>query len=407
MKAVAFFFLMLFSRLSYGATELQLYWLSTCPHCHEQIEDVKRLQNLYPELQTSIFQLDGNENHVEQLRNLSKVYQIPFGSVPVSFVGNRAWVGFSQQTSIEIENEIKECLSKDLDCRINTGSLAPKKDFKIQIPIIGEYDLSKSSLIFSTILIALIDGFNPCSLWVLSLLMTMIVGQKSRKKIFIIGFSFLLTTAVVYGVFMAGIVSSLMYLNHLFWIKIAVASMALLFAVVNIKDYFGYKKGISFTIPKKFQPAIYRNLRQLAHSEQSILVLIGFTILIAGGIAIVEFPCTAGFPIIWGQLILQSNVVGAQYFSLLMLYILFYLIDELLIFFVIVTTLKVSQLQEKHGRFLKLVSGMIMLGMSIALVFFPQIMENILTSFSLVLIAVTASFIIHTFYQRLVSRQSK
>jgi hypothetical protein len=176
--------------------------------------------------------------------------------------------------------------------------------------------------------------------------------------------------------------------------------MALIFAIVNIKDYFWYKKGISFTIPKKFQPGIYRKLRQLAHSEQSSIFLIGFTILIAGGIAIIEFPCTAGFPIIWGQLILHSNIVGAQYLSLLMLYVLFYLVDELLIFIVIVSTLKATQLQEKHGRFLKLVSGMIMLGMSIALVFMPQIMDNASTSFLLFFLAIVSSSIIHRFYKQ-------
>ncbi len=93
-------------------------------------------------------------------------------------------------------------------------------------------------------------------------------------------------------------------------------------------------------------------------------------------------------------------MVGTQYFSLLTLYILAYLIDELLIFLIIVATLNVSQLQEKHGRFLKLVSGMIMLSMSISLVFAPHIMDNVLTSFSFFLIATALSLLIHKMYKR-------
>lgn len=397
-KKILFLFL-LFSWVSYATTEMRLYWISTCPHCHEQLKDVKRLQLLYPELKVFTYKLDDNQKYIKELQDLSQTYQFQFGSMPVSFVGNRVWVGFTSQIGEEIEEKIKKCLSLDIDCKINTGTRLVKDRFKIKIPFIGDYDLTHGSLIMSTILIALVDGLNPCSLWVLSLLMTMIVGTNTRKKILVIGLSFLLTTALVYGLFMAGIVSTIQYLNHLNWIKSGVALLALIFSMVNIKDYFWYKKGISFTIPNKFQILIYKNLRKVAHSKQSVFFIICFTVFIAGGIAFVEFPCTAGFPVIWGQLILYYKVSGTQFVSLLLLYILFYLLDELLIFVVIVVTLNISQLQEKHGRFLKLLSGIVMLFLALALVIVPQIMENIVTSFALVLIAVIISIVIHKVYQ--------
>lgn len=397
-KKILFLFL-LFSWVSYATTEMRLYWISTCPHCHEQLKDVKRLQLLYPELKVFTYKLDDNQKYIKELQDLSQTYQFQFGSMPVSFVGNQVWVGFTSQIGEEIEEKIKKCLSLDIDCKINTGTRLVKDRFKIKIPFIGDYDLTHGSLIMSTILIALVDGLNPCSLWVLSLLMTMIVGTNTRKKILVIGLSFLLTTALVYGLFMAGIVSTIQYLNHLNWIKSGVALLALIFSMVNIKDYFWYKKGISFTIPNKFQILIYKNLRKVAHSKQSVFFIICFTVFIAGGIAFVEFPCTAGFPVIWGQLILYYKVSGTQFVSLLLLYILFYLLDELLIFVVIVVTLNISQLQEKHGRFLKLLSGIVMLFLALALVIVPQIMENIVTSFALVLIAVIISIVIHKVYQ--------
>jgi glutaredoxin len=182
MKTLVAFILLLITSLSFATTELHLYWVSTCPHCHEQIKDVNRLQALYPELKVSTFQLDDNKKNLEQLLNLSKVYQFQFGPVPVSIVGTQAWVGFDQLTSLEVENKLNDCLSKDLDCQIKTGTQVLKKDFKIQIPLLGEYDLDKNSLIISTILIGLIDGFNPCSLWVMSLLMTMIVLGKNESN---------------------------------------------------------------------------------------------------------------------------------------------------------------------------------------------------------------------------------
>jgi cytochrome c biogenesis protein CcdA/glutaredoxin len=400
MRAVLLLTLFFVSCLTHATTEIQLYWLSSCPHCHEQLRDVERLQGLYPDLQVLTFQLDRHDENVQRLRAQSEAYKIPFGTVPVSFVGNQAWVGFGPQTKSEIEAKIQQCIRQNLDCRVNVGPRSNGPRLKIDVPLLGEYNLTQHSLIFSTILIGVIDGFNPCSLWVLSLLMTMIVGTNSRKRIFIIGFCFLLTTAIIYGVFMAGIVSVLQYLDHLKGVRIFVAGMALMFALVNIKDYFWYKKGLSFTIPKKFQPAIYRNLRSVAFSNRSTILLIGFTILIAAGIAIIEFPCTAGFPVIWGQLILHNNVEGSHYLSLLVLYIFFYLIDEFVIFGVVVSTLKASQLTEKHGRFLKLISGIIMLFMAIALIFAPQVMDNILSGLLLFITATFSSLLLHKISQR-------
>jgi cytochrome c biogenesis protein CcdA/glutaredoxin len=400
MRSVLLLTLIFFSCLAQAKTEIQLYWLSSCPHCHEQLRDLDRLQGGYPDLEVLTFQLDRNDENLQRLRALSEAYKIPFGTVPVSFVGNQAWVGFGPQTKAEIEAKIEQCLRENLDCRVNAGPRSTESKLKINVPLLGEYNLTQHSLILSTILIGVIDGFNPCSLWVLSLLMTMIVGTNSRKRIFIIGFSFLLTTAIIYGFFMAGIVSVLQYLDHLRGVRIIVAGMALMFALVNIKDYFWYKKGLSFTIPKKFQPAIYRNLRSVAFSNHSTILLIGFTVLIAAGIAIIEFPCTAGFPVIWGQLILHNKVGGAHYVSLLVLYIFFYLLDELIIFGVVVSTLKASQLTEKHGRMLKLISGMIMLFMAIALLFAPQVMDNILSGLLLFIMATLFSLLIHKISQR-------
>lgn len=85
----------------------------------------------------------------------------------------------------------------------------------------------------------------------------------------------------------------------------------------------------------------------------------GFIIKI-NGVAIIEMPCTAGFPVIWAQLLTRQNISGEYYLLLLLTYVLVYLIDELILFFLLVYSLQGRFLQESHGRGLKLVSGLIM-----------------------------------------------
>jgi len=118
----------------------------------------------------------------------------------------------------------------------------------LEIPILGKLNLDSKSPIITTILIALVDGFNPCSLWVLTMLLALTLHTGSRKKVFAIGIIFLIVTAVIYALFIAGLFSILKITSAMGWIRILVAMIALFFALVNIKDYFWYKEGISFTI---------------------------------------------------------------------------------------------------------------------------------------------------------------
>jgi hypothetical protein len=57
----------------------------------------------------------------------------------------------------------------------------------IMLPLIGAIDLSRQSLLVSTLLISFVDGFNPCSIWVLTMLLAITLHSGSRKKIIIVG----------------------------------------------------------------------------------------------------------------------------------------------------------------------------------------------------------------------------
>lgn len=145
----------------------------------------------------------------------------------------------------------------------------------------------------------------------------------------------------------------------------------------NIKDYFWYKKGLSFTVSDKSKPKIYENIRNIMKGQNSIWAIILSTAIMALGIVVVEFPCTAGFPVIWTSIIARHNLQTTEFAALFFLYLVVYLLDELLVFGTVAITLKVSRFEEKNGRTLKLIGGMIMLALAVCLIFFPEIMNNI------------------------------
>lgn len=258
----------------------------------------------------------------------------------------------------------------------------------ITLPVVGEVDLREMSILLSTILIALVDGFNPCSLWVLIVLIGL-VSHAGRRKVVVVGLTFLLVTATIYGLFIAGLLSIFHYVAHLDAIRYGIAAFAIGFAVVSIKDYFAFGRWISFTIPAEKRPEIVNRARNAIRTEGMVSTVL-VTGVFAGGIALIELPCTAGFPLIWSNLVVATDPSTAAYVSLLLVYILAYLSIEVLIFVTAIGTLYKFEYTEANAQLLKLFSGvlMLLLGSSIALT--PDILE----SFSLILGVVIASILL-------------
>ena len=262
-----------------------------------------------------------------------------------------------------------------------------------------EINTSDMPLLFSTFIIAFIDGFNPCSLWVLTLLLGIVVLTKDRKKILTIGLTYLTVAALAYGAFILGMINVFAYLGYLFWIRIIVALIAITFAIVNIKDFFYFKKGISFTISDKYKPKIFSKVRDIMNPKNNFRSTVLGSAVMALGITLVELPCTAGFPMIWSNIINAADVSGTTFVSLFSVYILTYFSVELVIFLTVVFTLKVSKFEEKHGRLLKLIGGVIMLALALVLVFNPDLLNNLTATIVLFGGAILTSLLVAHIYE--------
>ncbi|HPC05890.1 MAG TPA: hypothetical protein PLI60_04145, partial [Anaerolineaceae bacterium] len=153
-------------------------------------------------------------------------------------------------------------------------------------------------------------------------------------------------------------------------------------------------EGVSLTIADEKKPGIYQRMQAVMHASHSWWGLVGATIVLAAGVSLVEFSCTAGFPVLWTNLLTAQNVSLAVFFGLLLIYMLIYQFDELVIFFAAVTTLRASRLEERHGRILKLVSGVFMLTLSLVMLINPALMNNLVTTLLIFAIAVIASLLV-------------
>ena len=358
------------------------YKCDQCKNIENYLEDLNEEHNIEIDLYNV-----SNEKDKKLFQDFKEKYGVKADAYPVVFIGDKYIMG---EDSIRkaLEGEIETCLEEGCPCPLSgvkpftpittkPEDVTSGKNQTINIPLVGEVELSSMSAGVSTALIAFVDGFNPCSLWVLTFLLGIVIYTGSRKKIVIVGLTFLLVTTLGYGLFMLGLLNVFMYVSHLIWIKILVGLIAGIFAVVNIKDYFWYKKGISFTISDKYKPKIFKKVRDLMNPNRSTGSMILATAIMAAGIILIELPCTAGFPVIWSNMMAGYSLEGGAFALLFGLYLIIYLLDELIVFGSVALTLRASKFEEKHGRMLKLIGGMIMLALAIVLVFKSELMNDI------------------------------
>lgn len=347
-----------------GTHEILYFWGIGCPFCERLKPVLEQLVADYPQTRLRDFEVYNNHANQQYFQDIAKQHGIDAHSIPLTFIGDRHWIGFRDHFAEEMRAELEQLLGLESDAE----SVAPASEV-ISVPLIGDIDLGTMPLLLATVMIAFVDGFNPCSLWLLTILLGILLHTRSRKKMIIVGLAFLLTTASGYGAFMLGLLNVFMFVGYVDWIKIVVGLLALTFALVNIKDYFWFQQGLSFTISDKHKPGIFKKMRNIIHQDMSTIGMVGATIVMALGITLVELPCTAGFPVIWTNIVAQHAVEPLEFILLFATYLTIYLGVEIIILATAVISLKKSVFEEKHGRILKLVSGVIMLALAYGIVF--------------------------------------
>lgn len=408
-----------------GQTIIYFFWGDGCPHCAAAEPFLAGLAEKYPRVEIRAFEVWNHPENQEPLIKMAAKFGFEPTAVPTIFIGDRYWVGYAEDPiGKEIESTVAACATSGCpDAGVGVFSptpapvagapsaaqqavaveqlpagAAPARSSTLTLPLIGPVDLATQSLALSTALIAFVDGFNPCSLWVLSVLLALTLHTGSRKKVLIIGLVFLTVTSLVYVLFIAGLFTMFTIVSFTGWIRIVVALFALFFAAVNIKDYFWYKEGVSFTIADEKKPGLYRSMRRVLNAGESMPALIGATVVMSAGASLVEFSCTAGFPVLWTNLLASQGVTALTFAVLLALYMLIYQIDELAIFLTAVFSLRASKLEEKHGRVLKLAGGLLMLTLAVVMLINPNLMSNVgsaLLVFGMALAAMLLVLVVH------------
>ena len=377
--------------------ELLLFWGDGCPYCEAEQEWLAQAAEDYPRLVVRDYEVWYDEDNQALLLQVANDLGFEVQGVPVTVIGERFWIGWSDPIRTEVAAELERLHGDPAQTGTEPGA-ADESRTVITVPFLGEVPLG-SSLVASTLLIGFVDGMNPCSLWVITVLLAIVVRTGDRGRVFAIGITFLLVTALINGLFIMGVYSALGLVSHLGVVQVVVAVVAGAFGVVSIKDYFAFKQGVTMSISDSAKPGLYHRMRHAA-GHQALLPALAATTVLAMGASLLEIPCTAGFPLLWAGLLEANGVGTAEAVGLLVLYLIPFLIDELIVFTVAVVTMRSLKMQERHGRLLKLIAGTMMLALAATVLVDPEAMSDPGTALLVFLGAFGAAALVHLTWSR-------
>ena len=384
--AIGFVFLFLLQPPPIRADDsitLYFFWSQGCPHCSQEKIFLAKMQAKYPQLVIKDFEVSANQENLNLLKKVGQKLNLKTaGLVPLTTVGENHILGFlnEETTGRQIEEAIQCAIQNhcpDLVAELITPAIAPKKTVALpetlHLPILGEVKTKNLSLPLLTIMIGLLDGFNPCAMWVLLFLISLLLGMKDRQRMWLLGIAFIIASALVYFLFLAAWLNLFLFLGLIIWVRIIIGLAALTAGGCSFRDYFVNKEGgCEITADKKRQ-RIFEKIKIISQKKNFWLALGGMVIL-AFAVNLVELVCSAGLPAIYTQILSLNQLTRLQYYGYLLLYILFFMADDLLIFFIAMTTLKAVGIENKYARLSRLIGGSLMLLIGLLLIFKPEVL---------------------------------
>ncbi len=361
---------------------LYYFWSRYCPHCKEAKPFINELVNRYSWLQLKSYDLVGNKENQSLYVKMSSELGQPANSVPAFIFCGQMLVGYdkSETTGKELETKILACHQKQTQQSVD-------KLERFYLPGLGSMHYQDYSLPVFTLLIAALDAFNPCAFFILFFLLSLMVNQHSRLRMLLIGGTFVICSGLMYFLFMTAWLNLFLLTEELLLITATAGVIAVLFGLVNIKDYFYFKQGISLSLSDSARDKLFARMRKLTQSG-NVLTMMLATVILAIAANSYELLCTAGLPMIYTRVLTLSELTNVQYYLYLALYNLIYIVPLFLIVLLFTLTLGRKKLTESQGRVLKLLSGSMMTGLGVVLLFKPEMLSNMLVSVAVIGFAV-------------------
>ena len=384
---------------------IYLFYGDGCPHCAAEEEFLDEYLNNKDNIKLYKYEVWYNKTNQEYLQKVQKKLKNNQSGVPYTVIGDKVIVGYMDGlTDVTIKEYIDYYLNNDyvdyvgkitnvsdikddsekIDTKDQENTIEKSNEDVLtnvdnmlkKYPVLNKLSAKSVSLPVLAIVLGLVDGFNPCAMWILIFLITMLFNMKDRKKMWILGLTFIITSGVVYLLFMLTWLNLATFISKISFIRLLIALIALVVGIINISKFANslIKKDEGCdVVDKKDRKNIMNKIIKITTEKKFILALFGI-IALAASVNIIELMCSIGIPLLFTQILAMNSLSTFEYGIYMFLYILFFLIDDIIIFVGSMITLKVTGLSTKYTKFSHLIGGIIMLLIGLLLIIKPELL---------------------------------
>lgn len=379
-----------FANSEKNLVNIYLFYSDTCPHCSSEKELLAELKEEYDNIRIYKYEVS-DSNNSKLLFEIADMFDTKVTGVPFTVIADKVYKGFSYENSkskfvgtIEYYSNhgYKDVVGEYLGgIELPDYEIENNEDAEMFIDAYGNkkipflwftIETKNLALPVVSILIGLVDGFNPCAMWVLLFLISMLIGMKDKKRMWSLGITFLVTSALIYLLFMLTWLNVASLITSINWVRTIIGLVAIAGAVVNLYGYFKNRKTEGCTVvDDKKRNKIFDRIKKFTQEKNFILAIIG-VIILAVSVNVVELACSAGLPVMFIEILSINNLTIIEEIVYIGLYMLFFLLDDLIIFFIAMTTMNITGFSTKYGKLSKLVGGILLLLIGILLIFKPE-----------------------------------
>jgi glutaredoxin len=327
-----------------------LFSRSGCPHCAAASRFLDALRARRPALEVVVHDVVRDPAARERLERLARERAVTPVGVPSFLVCGELLVGFAGP----------DTTGRRLAALVGAGDAEPQVPDAIDLPLLGRLELRRVGLLAFTVAVGLVDGINPCAMWVLLFLLSILVNVRDRRRMVLVAGTFVGVSGVAYFLFMAAWLSLFLVIGLSRVSQLVLGTVALGVGALNVKDFFALGRGLSLRIPERARPGIYARVRGIVQADDLRAALAGAFVL-AVLVNAVELLCTAGLPAVYTRILTLQELPTWQYYAYLALYNVAYVLDDSLVVAAVVLSFGRHKLEDREARWLKLCSGCVML----------------------------------------------
>lgn len=359
------------SNLALDKASLHIFYHPECPHCRDAITFTENLQEKYPQLKVELHNIE-QQYELDLFTNYSLQQGISLLELgtPLIVAEPHHMVGYDsdENSGAAMEEWAAELLSQKF-----TGSEAPlQPDTKtLEVPLLGSINLYETSLPVLAIILGLVDGFNPCAMWVLVYLISLIAGIHDRRKVLVLIGAFLLASGILYFLFMTAWLNAFLLLGYIRIVTVLIGMAALYMGINTVRDYILSGGQVVCEVGDiQSRAETQSKIRTLIAAPLSLISFAGIVGL-AFAVNAIEFVCSAALPAIFTHVLTVADLPTLSYYLYIALYVFVFMLDDLVIFLAAAFALE-RFAGEKYAGYCHVFGGIILICLGILLTFFPQ-----------------------------------